>query len=90
MFVLAFFELVRRIMLWTHSPEMKFMNIQEKIAQAENKATTNPVRDMWKHAMPGEKEFHDYIKKTYPPYFGVYMRVGRAAILCNHTLLEHY
>ncbi len=26
----------------------------------------------------------------YPPYFGVYMRVGRAAILCNHTLLEHY
>ena len=90
MFLLAFFELVKRIMQWTNPPEMKVLNIQEKIAHDRSNASINPVNDMWKHAMPGERELHDYIKKTYPPYFGLCMRVGRAVLKCNHTVLEHY
>lgn len=90
MFLLYFFELVKRIMEWTGSPVSKVLSFQEHRMLTMQHNTSKLTDDQWRHAAPVERVLHDYLVRSYPPYFGLNMCLGRAAALCNHVVFEQY
>lgn len=89
MFLLYFFEYVKKVMDWTDSPVTKVLNTQEHIALTRHNGVraTDPSCEF---TMPCERELHNYLVDSYPPYFGLSIRFGKASLHCNHVVFKQY
>ena len=96
MFDLKFFEMVRRLtMEWTEAPQLEVLNEHESYL-ARNKLTARNAKlssghDRFNNAPTSceQEELHQYLHDTYPAYFGLFVRAGKA--LChNHMMNESY
>lgn len=74
---------------WTTPPACKVLNVQEYRAY-QNKPDEyhKTSEDSWKHSMPCDRDLYNYMVDTYPPYFGLCIRMGRGLALSNRTVLE--
>jgi hypothetical protein len=94
MFDLKFFEMVRRVMAWTEAPQLEVLNEHESYL-ARNKRTARNTKklstghDRFINAPTCEQDLHQYLHDTYPAYFGLFVRAGKAQHH-NHAMNESY
>jgi len=93
MFDLKFYEMVRRLISWTEAPQLEVLNEHESYL-ARNKLTARNVKlssghDRLINAPTCEQDLHQYLHDTYPAYFGLFVRAGKAH-LHNHAMNESY
>ena len=93
MFDLKFFEMVRRLMAWTEAPQLEVLNEHESYL-ARNKLTVRNAKlssghDRLINAATCERDLHQYLHDTYPAYFGLFVRAGKAHHH-NHAMNESY
>ena len=92
MFDLKFFEMVRRLtMEWTEAPQLEVLNEHESYL-AQNKLTARNAKlssghDRLINAPTCERDLHNYLHDTYPAYFGLFVRAGKAQHH-NHAMNE--
>ena len=95
MFDLKFFEMVRRLtMEWTEAPQLEVLNEHEsylarnKLTARNSHLSTGATRFI--NALACEREdLHQYLHDTYPAYFGLFVRAGKAHHH-NHAMNESY
>ena len=92
MFDLKFFETVKRCLHWTESPISKVLNEHESFLASKRQGRF--MNHVDPHDFSGTpdstRELQKYVGETYAPYFGLSMRVGKAATHWNHTINESY
>jgi len=99
MFDLKFFEMVRRLtMEWTEAPQLEVLNEHESYLLAtRNKLTARNTKklstghDRLINALTSceREDLHNYLHDTYPAYFGLSLRAGKAHCH-NHAMNESY
>lgn len=86
MFQLEFFEMVQRVMDWTRGRECTFLNPHQARALKNQPLDYQRPADGWRDNGI-DRALHDYLRDTYPAYFGLSMRLGDSAYMCNQVLL---
>ena len=79
MFDLEFYNIVRAHLSWTQAPQVAYINAHQDIVKKRNTPTcrSNAIDDM--ATMSAESmRLHEYVDTTYPPYFGLSLRMGNA------------
>ena len=91
MFDLKFFEMVRRLtMEWTEAPQLEVLNEHESwLARNKLTARNSDLSSGAARFIQGcrREELHQYLHDTYPAYFGLFVRAGKAHCH-NHAMNE--
>jgi hypothetical protein len=84
MFDLRFHKTVAIVLAWQEAPGCAYSNAHQDALAKRNP----PEHNMCSFSSVQELQLSVYIKETYPAYFGLNLRVGKAAELNSHRILN--